>query len=841
MSAFAFPQSGSLKPPDPPRAYTMASLETCYQQASTLWPGITRQSCANALASEFADGDPSKATTLIQFFRAAADGYVTPVCRRNGTYLPLRGAINVRGVSCYVDSLLVAMFSRMENFEPLLYKRPYDRDTDRFATWLRLFVNLLRNGERVTADIVTGLMAAAVSAGWATCSPLSQQDAAEFFVFVTEKLLMPLLVLRVDIAHAGREQEEFDHKLIKEQLLYLPVPGTEQDPPLLLEECFEIYFSNVINVSRHLSLPGNQGMQQNTPYAPSAAPSGSPSRSGGVGTSGPSGGPSSGPSGGPSGGPPGGPLGGPSGSQPLLPPLPVEERRPTFVPASPERSREQDEVSQRSSISGMASTVANWLSSSTDRAPGRRRSYSIISLTSSPGVRRNSRRDDIVRPSLPETPMRDSFDSVFRDDTPDAASRGSRQGSQVASLREDSVDPLDESHPLPGPTASGVGSAPMAIPGKSGPMAGMTPVLPAPQPSQTSQAPMANPLAAQASPSAPLAPRASVLAASDAEEASSSLPSYHQLFGSNEDRQAEARVRDMKHSLWTSNNEVMLPAWMFLQLMPFYADNVPANDEPIENLGADEVAHHFQRARPVLGICLKRYYVDENGQPHRNNRRVIVPETINMPSFVADDSDKQQAFGKFKLVLESAVFHRGSSIASGHYFTLLAESSNHRAKNASGSWPVPPSPGMAPFTDTELRDEGPSRKWLLFDDMQHGGDRVKEVNPTDVFLNDTPYMLFYRMVSLEDEDEPSPSLMPLVHQQRSSHSLHTLLDSRAPSPEPAAEPVLEPGKDKKKKPKFFRRHKDKDGKEKESGHKDGSHEKERSYASKYREEKCAIM
>lgn len=760
---FAFPQTGPLCPPEPPAPYSSAQLESIYSQASQLWPKISRQSCVNALASHFAEGDPNKAIVLIQFYFDAAAGYVTSIFKRNGSFLALRGAVNYGGVSCYLNSLLVAMFSRMDNFEPLLYKKRYeDKATEQFATWVRLFVNLLRNGERVTDDIVEALMATAVAAGWTEgSSPISQQDAAEFFVFLTEKLKMPLLALKVDIAHAGKEVEEYDHKLIREQLLYLPIPGTEADPPILLEECLEVYFSNAINVSRHLSLPSISGSVQ---FSPSSS----------ISKSGP-------------------------------------------------RHSSYDSHAQQQAQNA------------------RHRSYSIMSLTS-PSFRksRQSVEETSLLPPMPSTSH--SGGSFASPAAPGAPSLQRSQTHQQAAPHfnsDEGFDPLDESDPAVLSTPE-----PNSRPGSE-------------QPPNHATEPQT-----EESPDPPSTPQVG------------SLPSYHQLFGFNEDKQAEARVRDMKKSIWTSNNEVMLPAWMFLQLMPFYADISPNRDPGLENLEADEVANHFKQTRPVLGLCLKRYLFDEHGAPQRNNRTVVIPEEINMPSFVADDSDQKQAFGCFKLVLESAVFHRGNTIHSGHYLALLSEDvvrnrkhSSHSSSSLDGPWSPTsvknpasnfesdnvPLPGDATAlnpaslntharfaaSSTSLPSIPPGKKWYLFDDVQSGGERIKEVDFATAFASETPYMLFYRMVSLEDGEfkhrSPEgpisgiPSLSPPQPHNFSIARPTSAIYSAPPSKPPSRAASPEPEKDKKRKTKFFRRNKDKD------------RDRQRDYASKYREEKCSLM
>jgi hypothetical protein len=99
--------------------------------------------------------------------------------------------------------------------------------------------------------------------------------------------------------------------------------------------------------------------------------------------------------------------------------------------------------------------------------------------------------------------------------------------------------------------------------------------------------------------------------------------------------------------------EVMMPAWQFFSLIPWYTDNVPKSDA--------QVAAHFSAKRPVLGICLKRYTMLPNGTPKRLDTYIDIPLEIGLPHFISDDRMNEEGplFGNFKLVLQSVVCHRG--------------------------------------------------------------------------------------------------------------------------------------------------------------------------------------
>lgn len=79
-----------------------------------------------------------------------------------------------------------------------------------------------------------------------------QQDASEAFTFITGALELPLLTLKMDIYHTGREDKEDDHKFVNERLLEVAIPEQEGDNVITLEDCLETYFNNRIEVKRYL-------------------------------------------------------------------------------------------------------------------------------------------------------------------------------------------------------------------------------------------------------------------------------------------------------------------------------------------------------------------------------------------------------------------------------------------------------------------------------------------------------------------------------------------------------------------------------------------------------------
>ncbi|CDK27288.1 unnamed protein product [Kuraishia capsulata CBS 1993] len=199
------------------------------------------------------------------------------------------------------------------------------------------------------------------------------------------------------------------------------------------------------------------------------------------------------------------------------------------------------------------------------------------------------------------------------------------------------------------------------------------------------------------------------------------------------------------------SHEVNLPAWMFLQLLPYYPNpdvELKPNNEEASYGGTDEDVDPLtspspipSRSRPVVPICLKRYVWSTGG--HKIKRKVVIPPFIKHPYFISEDNSQDGVVnfkrddslnapcGSFMLVLESCVCHRGSSVNSGHYVAL---SRKH------------------PFHRDQLRQPQDDEPWLLFNDMEKGREKVKELSFKDAMDSEFPYLLFYRIVDLDLSD-----------------------------------------------------------------------------------------
>lgn len=203
-----------------------------------------------ALRSNAASGDLEAAHDLLLAMSDASEGIVASYDPRT----KLLGSQNRQGVTCYLDATLFSMFSRLDSFEAMLYNSFDDIPRNKLAFVLRLWVNLLRTGKLITTDVTKVLQDTLAGCGWKEAAELHQQDASEAFTFITGKLDLPLLTLKMDIYHTGREDTADDHKFINERLLEVAIPPdpTGQRNEITLEECLEDYFNNRIEVRRYM-------------------------------------------------------------------------------------------------------------------------------------------------------------------------------------------------------------------------------------------------------------------------------------------------------------------------------------------------------------------------------------------------------------------------------------------------------------------------------------------------------------------------------------------------------------------------------------------------------------
>ncbi|KZM20153.1 uncharacterized protein EKO05_0002818 [Ascochyta rabiei] len=441
------------------------------------------------------------------------------------------GAINRNMVTCYLDALLFAMFARLDSFEAMLYDNFDDEPRKKLAATLRLWVNLLRTGRLIKVELTKHLQDALAACGWEDAANICQQDASEAFTFITGALELPLLTLKMDIYHTGREDKEDDHKFVNERLLEVAIPEQDGEGIITLEDCLETYFNNRIEVKRFLQRQNTIGSTRSVD-------------------------------------------------------------RNAF-----DRDPEKNETFHVESIelTGPESPVVS----------------TPISMA----------------PPSPLTPIRPTLHGRRRAD-----SIFSQRFKNAQDNRFDEKKHLDD-----------------------------------------------------------------------------------MLSNSSSGRPRSASLL---------RKEVLMPAWQFFSLIPWYTDNVPSTDA--------QVAAHFSARRPVLGICLKRYTMTPTGAPKRLNTYVDIPLEIALPHFVSDErmADEGPLFGNFKLVLQSVVCHRGVSVDSGHYISLVRANAHER-------------PDASQSDDDENLDA-----WLRFDDL--ASPRVKEVDIRQALREESPYLLFYQVQPIDE-------------------------------------------------------------------------------------------
>ncbi|KAK3647562.1 hypothetical protein LTR56_008056 [Elasticomyces elasticus] len=452
----------------------------------------------------------------------------------------LLGAVNREGVTCFADALLFAMFARLDSFEAMLYDSFNDIQRKKLAGLLRLWVNMLRTGRLITTDITAQLQSALAECGWQEAGRLKQQNPSEAFTFITGQLELPLLTLKMDLYHTGKEDPTDDHKFVNERLLEMAIPDepVEGSDVITLEQCLEHYFNNRIEVKRHL-----------------------------------------------------------------------ERRR-------------RDTLKSADSVDTLK----------VDREPAAH--IEVVDVT-----------------DLPETPIvqSPSFETPFQTKNPIEKLRptaGRKRADSIFSQRRVELTGID-------PNALQAGD------------------------SHTSDLPM----------------------------------------------------RKM-----STRTEVLMPAWQFFKLLPWYTDHLPTSDA--------QVASHFAKKRPMLGICLKRYSYTNEGQARRRNTYVDIPLEIGVPDFVSDDNmeDGAPLTGNFRLMLQSVVCHRGYSVHSGHYVALC------RGRAANAQRPESQDSGRGSSEGHAAEDQD---SWMRFDDLAK--ERISYVDIHKALREEMPYLLFYQVVPIDDE------------------------------------------------------------------------------------------
>jgi hypothetical protein len=234
----------------------------------------------------------------------------------------------------------------------------------------------------------------------------------------------------------------------------------------------------------------------------------------------------------------------------------------------------------------------------------------------------------------------------------------------------------------------------------------------------------------------------------------------------------------------------------------WYTHEHPRNDK--------QVAVHLQTKRPVLGICLKRYSMTNQGVGTRLDTYIDIPLEIGLPHFISDDCGHGEEgyepnFTNFKLSLLSVICHRGKSLDAGHYISLVrGDAANAPLSSAmptqhtqpsqasqttqtaqpprpaqpsettssdettkpdlvQGSFhePLPANPNQTPKESQEplpIKSNEVSQEsipapqeapWLRFDDLAK--ERISYVDIHQALKDEVPYLLFYQVQPIEDD------------------------------------------------------------------------------------------
>ncbi|POS85212.1 hypothetical protein EPUL_003427, partial [Erysiphe pulchra] len=198
-----------------------------------------------ALGSDYANRDPDRAYEILALFQESVEGLIR-TCDPN---IQLEGAINRNNVTCYIDSVLFAMFAGFQSYDRIFFGA-FENDAQRILSrMLLLYANMLRAGKLIHTDLTKTLQNALTACGWEN-SPHDQQDASEFYGFIAQTLNIPLLSMKSKIFHHATPDESHDYRIVEEQVLNVSIPDTEDYQPVPLERCLEGYLNNKVEITR---------------------------------------------------------------------------------------------------------------------------------------------------------------------------------------------------------------------------------------------------------------------------------------------------------------------------------------------------------------------------------------------------------------------------------------------------------------------------------------------------------------------------------------------------------------------------------------------------------------
>ncbi|KAJ1959388.1 hypothetical protein GGI12_004364, partial [Dipsacomyces acuminosporus] len=172
------------------------------------------------------------AARRIQLILSTRDGIVYDINPRT----QLCGAVNSHSTTCYIDSLLMALFGAQNSSDGLLYMRDLGSErANELQAMCRLLVNFIRAGELIDASLIEEMRTALIRCGWMCdmdgkppSSRYVQQDVSELYLFLMDKLQMPYLAMEVRMVH-GADRDEADNRMVTHRVLELSFPDPSSE------------------------------------------------------------------------------------------------------------------------------------------------------------------------------------------------------------------------------------------------------------------------------------------------------------------------------------------------------------------------------------------------------------------------------------------------------------------------------------------------------------------------------------------------------------------------------------------------------------------------------------
>ena len=685
---------------------------------------IPRDHMRFALMSKYSEGDVSKAIELIQLQQQAFSGTVLPY----NPNVEMLGAVNRSNVTCYLDALLFAMYARLDAFECMLKNDQLHENQRNLAALIRLWVNMLRRGKLIRIDMTERLQEALASCGWQDARLLEQQDTSEAFAFITETLQLPLLTLQVDLFHHGKRDAD-DHKVVYERLLNLAVPPDPKGKGVKLEDCLEEYFNTRVDVLRD-SLVENKSSST----AKTAA---------------------------------------------MSPGETIRVVSPEQGPNTPRAADDDDSaksklteatVSMESPVSA-SSIVATDTTSTNSTAMTE---ASVVSDATEATIIAKGPGSNAKAPatSAPEAGAASNDTALATDGASEGLSAANADSGEIGTVSgnapngqatEDTAELAAE----PSPKAASKPTTESAFESAIGPA--MDDVVTASPVAVSSTDPSSESFDMDPAP----VRRWTMLEPHKLtpENRTASSSSDTRAFLNNRQRSTSIIQRIVLEDSQTSTasnsssllqqfkrqgstiiKAVTIPAWQFFRLIRKQscyfmrqcksstnmctAWHSTSNREPQSDM---EVVRQFSK-RPVVGICLKRYTMNNTGQFLRQNTYIDIPDSLRLPSFMMGEDgiprDTDELSAEYKLVLQSVVCHRGVSLHSGHYVSFARVNPKVLTDNRRHDTDPPP----------DYEEE----QWVKFDDLDTA-NRVSYVSDIKAALKEEmPYLLFYQIVPMVD-------------------------------------------------------------------------------------------